>query len=252
MLKAITIFSFLLVSKLTIYGQINGDTLYYKQNEIRVYTYVLEGDTVVKAYCSKDLPRVIRKVKTNVGRVKRDLTFDSISQFVNQHYPSASTTATNLQTGKLIKFERGVTPDFESAISLDSYWIGAINYFSAEIEKDSVNYLSYYELANACDKFYFTGPLSSSLHCEKAISYLDKCIQLKPDFEKAYLLKARVHERNARGKGFIMADPHAHIEDVEEIKRALYCLDKLLVINPANEEGKQYRQELIDKYGDRY
>jgi tetratricopeptide (TPR) repeat protein len=249
MRRVFAILPLILLSNLTGFCQIKGDTIYYKQIEIRIYTYLLGKDTIVKSYFDKNAPRTIKKIKTNIGRVKHDLTFDSIMHLVRINYPSSSVTTTDLQTGKLTGFKTRTNPEFKSAITMDCYLIGAINYYSNEIAKDSNNYLSYYELANAYLRLNKTYSLSLF---DKGISYINTSMRLNPAFEKAFVIKARLHEKNGIARGRMMSEPYVDIVDLNEIKQAIYCLDNLLRVNPDYEEGKQYRMELMDKYGSKY
>jgi tetratricopeptide (TPR) repeat protein len=183
-----------------------------------------------------------------MGRMKRDLTFDSIADFVRTKYPSSSITTTDLSVDKPVKFYNTKTTDLNLAIAKDSYYIGAINYYWAEIEKDSSNYLSYYELAKAYDRYNLTYSLSH----DKVIGHLNTCIRLNPKFEEAYLLKARIHEKNGKMKGIMMSEPHVDIIDVDEIIQSINCLNECLLINPDNVEARQYLVELNDRYGKKY
>lgn len=248
MIRKITILTFILISNLTSYGQIKVDTLYFNQIEIRVFTFKLHQDTVVKAYIDQNTPRVTKKIKTNVGRIKRDLTLDSIVDFVSTKYQDPSITLTDLSIDKPSKFIDGETPNLNLAIAKDSYYIDAINYYWDEIEKDSNNYLFYYELAKSYDAYNHKFSL---LH-DNVIGLLQKCIGLNPNFEKAYILQAKTHERIGIMKGHMMSEPHAQIVDLDEIKQSINCLNKLLNINPDNIEANQYLAELKEQYVKNY
>jgi hypothetical protein len=244
MKKKLTILILILFITLPGFGQIYGDTIFYKSNEIRVYTYLLQNDTIIKAYFDKNIPRVMERRKTNLGRMKFDLTFDSITKFVRQTYVSASVTATDIQNVQLTAYREDINPNFKSAITTDCYWIGAINYYTEMTEKDSNDYLNHYELAVAFESYNST----YSLMHDKTLKQLNTCIRLRPDFEDAYLFKARVHEKNGKMKGLMMSEPHHIIVDRNEINLAIQCLDNLLQINPNNAEAKKYREELKTKY----
>lgn len=246
--RIFAVLSLILIGNLSVYCQIGVDTLYYEQNEIRVYTYLVGKDTLVKAYYDKDARHVFKRVRTNLGRRKEDITLDSIARHIFKYHRFASVSSADFQNEELLEFEKGLTPDFKSTIARDSYLVGAVNYFFKEVERDSTNYLSYYELGKAYNQLH---SLRVSSY-DKAISYFDTCIQLKPDFEDAYLSKAKVHEKKGIWKGIIRSDPHVNTVDVFEVKRALDCLDRLLNINPDHVEGKRYLIELKDRYGKRY
>jgi len=183
-----------------------------------------------------------------MGRIKRDLTFDSIADFVRTKYSSPSITATDLSIDKPVKYNIGETPDLNLPIAKDSYYIDAVNYYWGEIQTDSNSFLSYYELAKAYDSY----DLTYSLSHDKVIGLLNKCIRLNPDFEDAYLLKAMTHEKNGIMKGIMMSEPHVDIVDVDEIKQSINCLNELLKINPDNTKARKYLDELNDRYSKKY
>lgn len=189
-------------------------------------------------------------MKTNLGRSKEDVTLENLSRYYLKYYHWSSLTSADFQNGELVEFETGLTPDFKSIITRDSYTIGAVNYFLKAVERDSTDHLSYYELGKAYSQLSQLTLRSSPY--DKAISYLDKSIQLKTDFEEAYLLKANIHEKRGIWLGIIRSEPHAVSVNVFDIKQALDCLDKLLVINPDHVEGKRYLGELKERYGKRY
>ena len=248
MKRTIGILSIILAYNLTSYGQIKVDTLYHNQIEVRIYTYLLNQDTIVKVYFDHHTPRVTKKVKTNMGKIKRDLTFDGIADFVRTKYPSPSITTTDLSIDAPVKFSTTETPDLDLAIAKDSYYIDAINYYGNEIKKDNNSYLSYYNLA----KMYADYNMAVTVSHDKVIKLLARCILLNPNFEDAYLLKARVHEKNGIIRGIMMSDPHVDIVDVGEIIEAINSLNRILKLNPDNTEAKEYLEELKNRYGKKY
>lgn len=99
------IFASLLVN-FTCWGQIDSDTLFCQHAEIRVFTDLLEGDTIVKAYFDKKTPRHLKRVSTNFGKKKTDATFTKIAECVRLKFPKASVTATNIETGQFPKIKK--------------------------------------------------------------------------------------------------------------------------------------------------
>lgn len=243
MKKALNFLILVFITSQTCFGQIDIDTIYHKKTEIRIYTYLLGNDTVAKAYFDMSLPRVTGKVSSNLGETTRDLTFDSIADFVRNIYPQSSITATDLKAGELTTFNPDIKPNSTSLISIDCYWIGGINHYSKEIVSDSSNFLNYFNLANALNQYYlWAGPY------EKIITLLNSCIELNKEFEEAYILKAKMHEDNGVWKGIIMSEPHIDIVDRTEIELAISCLDELLKINPKNRQAKDLKIEIINKH----
>ena len=248
MKKIIALFTIILTCTLASYGQVSVDTLYYNQIEVRIYTYLLNQDTIVKAYFDHKIPRVTKKVKSNIGKITQDLTYDSIAYFLRTEYPSVSITTTDLKIDAPVKFSITETPDLDLAIAKDSYYIDAINYYLNEIKKDNNSYLSYYNLAKMYAEYNTTVTFSH----DKVIKLLARCVLLNPNFEEAYLLKARVHEKNGIIKGALMSDPHVDIVDISEIIEAINSLNRVLKINPDNFEAKEYLEELKNRYGKKY
>ena len=248
MKNTIILSTFILFCNLTTYSQISVDTLYYKKVEIRVYTYLLHQDTAVHAYFDQNTPRKRKKIKTNIGRLKFDMTLEGIIDFLETKYRSPLVAPTDMNIDKPLSFSLGDTPHPALLIAKDSYCIGAISYYQKELEKNSRNYLPYYELAKAYDAYK---PYDPSIH-DKVIAYLETCINLNPAFEEAYVLKARTHEKNGKWKGIMMSEPHVDIVDIDEIKEAIKCLDDILLLNPANREAQEYLAELKDRYGKNY
>ena len=248
MKKTISLSIFLIVCSLTSFSQIKLDTLYFNKIEIRIFTYRLNHDTVVHAYFDQSTPRVWKKIDSNIGRIKYDLTLKRITNFVQKNYPSPLIAPTNFHLDKPLSFYPGDTPELTLAIAKDSYCIGAINFYQRELEKNAHNYLFYYELAKAYDTYR---PYDPIIH-EQVLAYLATCLKQQPAFEEAYLLKARTHEKNGKMKGMMMSEPHVDMVDMDEIRQAIKCLEKLLLINPARLEAKQYLTELKDRYGKTY
>lgn len=221
-------------------AQIESDTLYFNDIEVRIYAYEIEQDTVKIAYYGSNTQRVFNEVNTNSSKPKKVLDYDSIMYSIkikrrfNYSYP------TDLKSSVLItKYKKDLLIDTSSAITTDSYWISAINHFSKQIENDSTNYLNYYNYVDARLKY-------GHYNYDNIISKLEKCIELNNEFEKAYILKSRVHESWGRSKGLMVANYDNHnIVDMSEIEKAINCLEDLLRIKPLNLEAREYRDKLM-------
>ncbi len=224
-------------------AQIDGDTLYFNDIEVRIYTFVIEQDTVKKAYYGSNTQRVFNEVNTYSDKPKKVLDYDSIMYSIKIKRRFNYSCPTDLKSGVLItKYNKDLVIDTSSKITTDSYWISVINHFSKQIEDDSTNYLNYYNYVDARLKY-------GHYSYDNIKSKLENCIELNNKFEKAYLLKSKLYVYRARANGLMVASYDNHnIVDRSEIKKAIECLEDLLRINPLNIEAINYRDELISKY----
>lgn len=245
--RMICIVLFILVNSLILKSQVTSDTLFFNKVEIRVYSYMINGITIDKAYYDQSIPQITKLVNTNIGIVNKNITFDSIAVFVRSKSPVASITATDLNVGEFPPFNKDKLPNSHSAIINDHYNFSAVNYYEEKIEEEPLNYLYYYKLAQAYELLQLHYFLSS----ESVLIHLDKCIAINPNFGDAYLLKAKIYERSAEFNGALISDPHVGIVAIDEIQMAIDCLNDLLKINPNHKKANDFLTELKKKYGEK-
>lgn len=227
-------------------GQFASDTLFINNIEIRVYTYKIESDTTTLAYFDRQALKYTKKGLSNLAEMVYDTTRISIVNHIESLYPNALISSAAFENVELTPFNKEVKPDSKSIISLDCYWIGAINHYSKRIRSDSTDYLNYFDLANAFIDYKHG---SSHEYRDRIMDLLNSSIELNREFEKAYLLKSRIHETTGIWKGAMGSDPHVDVVDLQEIEFAVNCLNDLLILKPECKKAEDYRNELINKYG---
>lgn len=248
-MKSINSVLFLLFIPTLLSGQLNKTTLTFKDVTIECYKYKIEKDTLLIAYFDKSVRAIIKTYKSNLGKSKKDVTFDSIDNFVRKRFVGEKVTVRRTDTkAVLTDFKPGIeSPSAIFGKAFDHFWIGAINYYSSLIENRQQTDTSYYQLANALIQYYGTSmPWINS----RAISYLDSCISFNKNYYAAYVLKAKTHVQNAIWKGKLSADPNVDVIDPTELNKATATINFVLQKNRTREALAVYDE--INKLKQKY